>query len=114
MILTNIFTPGTDVYRNDFGRNDNIDGRFDYKMSDMSNGTDANGEFALTFRSRLNEEYTTKTMNAYNLTEEEVCRGTFYAVTHTSFSSFLAKILSPLVFRAIGGSSSRGTTQQGH
>ena len=47
VILTNIFTPGTDVYRNDFGRNDNIDGRFDYKTSDMSNGTDANGEFAL-------------------------------------------------------------------
>ena len=72
IILTNVFTPGTDVYRNDFGRRDQIDGRFDYKSSDTTNGTDANGEFALTFRSTLNEEFTTRTLNAYELTEEDL------------------------------------------
>jgi hypothetical protein len=70
VILTNIFTPGTDEARNDFY--DNMPGTIDYKTSDMTNGTDANGEFALTFRSTLNEEFTTRTLNAYNLTEEEV------------------------------------------
>ncbi len=70
VILTNIFTPGTDEARNDFY--DNLPGTIDYKTSDMTNGTDANGEFALTFRSTLNEEFTTRTLNAYNLTEEMV------------------------------------------
>ena len=54
------------------GRRDQIDGRFDYKSSDTANGTDANGEFALTFRSTLNEEFTTRTLNAYELTEEDL------------------------------------------
>lgn len=33
------------------------------------NQTETNGEFALTFRSSLNEEFTTSTLNVYNLTE---------------------------------------------
>jgi len=60
VVLTNIFTPGTDAARSAFP---------DYKTSDMRNGTDENGEFALTFRTTLNEEFTTFTLNAYNLTE---------------------------------------------
>jgi hypothetical protein len=58
IIFTNIFTPGTDV--------GTVEG---YKYSDMSDGNDENGEFALTFRSTLNEEFTTNTLNVYNLTE---------------------------------------------
>jgi len=58
VVVTNVFTPGTD--------GDDANG---YKYSDMSDGNDANGEFALTFRSTLNEEFTTNTLNVYNLTE---------------------------------------------
>jgi hypothetical protein len=58
VVITNVFTPGTD--------GDDANG---YKYSDMSDGNDENGEFALTFRSTLNEEFTTKTLNVYNLTE---------------------------------------------
>jgi len=58
VVITNVFTPGTD--------GDDANG---YKYSDMSDGNDENGEFALTFRSRLNEEFSTKTLNVYNLSE---------------------------------------------
>jgi hypothetical protein len=58
VVFTNVFTPGTD--------GDDANG---YKYSDMSDGNDENGEFALTFRSTLNEEFTTNTLNVYNLTE---------------------------------------------
>jgi hypothetical protein len=61
VIITNVFTPGTD--------GDDDQG---YKYSTSNDGTDQNGEFALTFRSTLNEEFTTKTLNAYNLTESVV------------------------------------------
>jgi hypothetical protein len=54
VVITNVFTPGTDAR--------------DYKKFN-GNGTEDNGEFALTFRSTLNEEFTTFTMNVYNLTE---------------------------------------------
>ncbi len=70
IVIKNLFTPGTDVSKADF--EDNLPGTTDYKTSDMSNGTDANGEFALTFRSTLNEEFTTYTLNAYNLTADDV------------------------------------------
>jgi len=63
VIFKNVFNPVTDL---ESGRND-------YKTSDMienaGKGADTNGEFALTFRSTLNEEYTTNTLNVYNLTE---------------------------------------------
>jgi len=67
IVISNLFTPGTDVDKNDMSQRD-----LDYKTSDTTNGTDANGEFALTFRSTLNEEYTTYTLNAYNLTAIDV------------------------------------------
>jgi hypothetical protein len=63
VIFANVFNPVTDLEG----------GTIDYKTSDMlnnaGNGADTNGEFALTFRSTLNEEFTTKTLNVYNLTE---------------------------------------------
>jgi hypothetical protein len=63
VIFANVFNPVTDIES----------GTIDYKTSDSLNngglGADKNGEFALTFRSTLNEEFTTKTMNVYNLTE---------------------------------------------
>ena len=62
IVISNVFTPDTDKEK----------GGVDYMNSDMSNGTDANGEFALTFRSTLHEEFTTITLNVYNLTEEIV------------------------------------------
>jgi hypothetical protein len=61
VIFTNVFTPGTDVEGDDEG----------YKYSNQG-PEDQNGEFALTFRSTLNEEFTTKTLNVYNLTELSV------------------------------------------
>jgi hypothetical protein len=65
VLFTNVFNPVTDVEEGGSS--------IDYKTSDMLNnggrGIDANGEFALTFRSTLNEEFTTKTLNVYNLTE---------------------------------------------
>jgi len=63
VIFANVFNPVTDLEG----------GAIDYKTSDMDNnagkGADTNGEFALTFRSTLNEEFTTGTLNVYNLTE---------------------------------------------
>jgi hypothetical protein len=63
IVFTNVFNPVTDLEG----------ATIDYKTSDMDNnggkGTDTNGEFALTFRSTLKEEFTTKTLNVYNLTE---------------------------------------------
>jgi len=67
VIITNVFTPGTDA---DFNYQNKK--HIDYKTSDNTNGTDANGDFALTFRSTLNEEFTTVTLNVYNLSEEIV------------------------------------------
>jgi len=58
VIFTNVFNPVTDLEN----------GAIDYKTSSM-NAADTNGEFALTFRSTLNEEFTTNTLNVYNLTE---------------------------------------------
>jgi hypothetical protein len=72
VVITNLFTPGTDAQ--DVNGDGVADGMFDYKTSDSTFGTDkgghANGQFALTFRSTVNEEFTTKALNAYNLTEE--------------------------------------------
>jgi hypothetical protein len=61
VIFTNVFTPGTDVEADDEG----------YRYSNQG-PEDHNGEFALTFRSTLNEEFTTPTLNVYNLTELSV------------------------------------------
>lgn len=62
IVIKNLYTPGTDVSKNGI----------DYKNSDITNGTDSNGEFALTFRSTLNEEFTTYALNAYNITAADV------------------------------------------
>jgi len=59
VIITNVFTAGND------GGSDT--GYKTYASSDATNG-----EFALTFRSTLNEEFSTTTLNVYNLTEEMV------------------------------------------
>jgi len=68
-----LFTPGTDQVDADGDGVADVDS-FDYKTSDTSFGADkgghANGQFALTFRSTLNEEYTTPVMDAYNMTED--------------------------------------------
>jgi len=68
VVLTNVFNPTTD------GDDDTVAGRknVDYKSSTINDGTDTNGEFALTFRSTLHEEFTTNVMNVYTLTEEIV------------------------------------------
>ena len=62
VVITNVFTPGTD--------NPSL-AQMGYKTK-TGNGTYENGEFALTFRSTLNEEFTTVTMDVYNLTEAVV------------------------------------------
>jgi hypothetical protein len=62
VVITNVFTPGTDG-----GDDDQT-----YRYSTSNDGNDQNGEFALTFRSTLNEEFTTKTLNVYNLTESSL------------------------------------------
>ena len=62
VVITNAFTPGTDGAA--------LAG-MGYKVK-TGNGTYENGEFALTFRSTLNEEFTTVAMNLYNLTEAVV------------------------------------------
>jgi len=54
VIFTNVFTPGTDGS--------------DPKESDDA-GLTKNGDFALTFRSTLNEEFTTVALNVYTVTE---------------------------------------------
>jgi len=63
VLFSNVFNPVTDIEGSDV----------DFKTSDLINnagmGADRNGEFALTFRSTLNEEFTTKMLNVYNLTE---------------------------------------------
>jgi hypothetical protein len=64
VVITNVFTPGTD-------QNGLSTDGLGYKFK-TGNGTYENGEFALTFRSTLNEEYTTVTMDVYNLTEAVV------------------------------------------
>jgi hypothetical protein len=65
IIFTNVFTPGNAAVFDD-------DDKPTYKsyngVGDVIN--DNFGEFALTFRTTLDEEYTTATMNVYNLTEE--------------------------------------------
>jgi len=61
VIITNVFTPGSD-------QNGLSTDGLGYKVK-TGNGTYENGEFALTFRSTLNEEYSTVTMDVYNLTE---------------------------------------------
>jgi len=66
IVLTNVFTPGTEdpdmsgstVNSAGFGKGVSPDA--------------TNGEFALTFRSTLNEEFTTYTLNVYNLTDSMV------------------------------------------
>jgi len=74
VVITNLFTPGTD--QEDADGDGTADGTFDYKTSDTTFGSDkggnANGQFALTFRSTLNEEYTTPVLDAYNLTEDSL------------------------------------------
>jgi len=60
VIITNVFTPGTGAGNT----------AKDFKTD--ADGVTKNGQFALTFRSTLNEEFTTKTLNVYNLTEDMV------------------------------------------
>ena len=67
VVFTNVFNPTTD------GDDDTV-GTSDYKYSTIADGSDKNGEFALTFRSTLNEEFTTNVMNVYTLTEEVVSK----------------------------------------
>ena len=67
MVFTNVFTPATDGFTEDTKLyNDNA---YKVDMGIESNQTETNGEFALTFRSTLNEEFTTQTLNVYNMTE---------------------------------------------
>jgi len=61
VIITNVFNPDTDLES----------GAYNYKSSGY-NAADTNGQFALTFRSTLNEEFTTNAMNVYTLTEDIV------------------------------------------
>jgi hypothetical protein len=70
VVITNVFNPTTDGFKDDTKLyNDNA---YKVDMNVAGNQTETNGEFALTFRSTLNEEYTTVTMNVYNLTESIV------------------------------------------
>lgn len=70
IVFTNVFTPATDGFTEDTKLyNDNA---YKVDMGIDSNQTETNGEFALTFRSTLNEEFTTQTMNVYNVTEWDV------------------------------------------
>jgi len=64
IVLKNIFTPTT-------SNRDGAVGKRAVQQGDQGWNTD-NGEFALTFRSTLNEEFTTKTLNVFNLTDEMV------------------------------------------
>jgi len=66
VVLKNIFTPLTSNRNGGAGT-----GKREIQKGDQDWNTD-NGEFALTFRSTLNEEFTTKTLNVFNLTEEMV------------------------------------------
>jgi hypothetical protein len=68
VVITNVFNPVTDGYTGDNAKL-YMDNAYKVDMGIDSNQTETNGEFALTFRSTLNEEYTTFTMNVYNLTE---------------------------------------------
>jgi hypothetical protein len=63
VVITNVFTPGTDANSHDEGKG--------YRVRN-GNGTHDNGEFALTFRSALNEEFTTRTLDVFNVTEASV------------------------------------------
>jgi len=65
VVITNVFTPGTDGQSGDDHFSTN------YKISG-EDGSVKNGEFALTFRSTLNEEFTTVKLDVYNLTDEMV------------------------------------------
>ena len=73
VVITNVFTPGTDgtADYDPTGAGDKSFNDLGYKtdLNIQGNGTELNGEFALTFRSTLNEEYTTGMMDVYNLTE---------------------------------------------
>jgi len=83
VVITNVFTPGTD---------DPALAQKGYKTK-TGNGTYDNGEFALTFRSTLNEEYTTVTMDVYNLTE---------AIVETAINNLPNKVIeeaSVVLFR---------------
>jgi len=70
VVITNVFNPTTDGFKHDNAAyNDNA---YKVDMERDANQTETNGEFALTFRSTLNEEFTTQTLNVYNLTEMAV------------------------------------------
>jgi len=84
IIITNVFTPATDrthkvpnqgtvstTDKTDVGyKEDPVTAGGSDWGDERPYGVAQNGEFALTFRSTLNEEFTTITLNAYNLTEE--------------------------------------------
>jgi len=67
VVITNVFNPTADGFKDDTKLYNDNGYKTDLGLD--SNQTETNGEFALTFRSTLNEEFTTVTMNVYNLTE---------------------------------------------
>jgi len=67
IIISNVFTPETDGGNR---RKKDPGYKVDTNLENLGNTT--NGEFALTFRSTLGEEFTTTTLNVYSLTEEIV------------------------------------------
>jgi len=74
VILTNVFNPLTDAAASATWPISKPANSHDFKGVDDDDNTnwDTNGDFALTFRSTLNEEFTTNAMNVYTLTEEIV------------------------------------------
>jgi len=67
VVITNVFNPTADGFKDDTKLYNDNGYKTDLGLD--SNQTETNGEFALTFRSTLKEEFTTVTMNVYNLTE---------------------------------------------
>jgi len=68
VVIRNVFTPGT--MDPDLRGNSQADNAAGYKIGVSPDAT--NGEFALTFRTTLGEEFTTTTLDVYNLTETMV------------------------------------------
>jgi len=74
LVFTNVFNPVTDGSNIRDAEDNKLynDNAYKVDMGLDSNQTETNGEFALTFRSTLNEEFTTTTLNVYNLTEDSM------------------------------------------
>jgi hypothetical protein len=69
VVITNVFNPTSDGISANGDTKLYNDLGYKTDLGLGNNQTETNGEFALTFRSTLNEEFTTVTMNVYNLTE---------------------------------------------